>query len=128
MELTATIEANELAEMLVEVEYGLAQVKLLDTALPDLEIFDPSLVPVVKNTVSRWDMIKDIAKRLADRESLKLIGEIGGVEEVNLKVFEMTNKIVGEYRRGIIIRPAIVKLAGNKKQIIMKGIMKGLEG
>jgi len=64
---------------------------------------------------------------LADRESLKLIGEIGGVEEVNLKVFEMTNKIVGEYRRGIIIRPAIVKLAGNKKQIIMKGIMKGLE-
>jgi hypothetical protein len=127
LQLKATVEANELAEMLVQVEYGLAQVKLLDTALPDLEIFDPSLIPVVKNTVSRWDMIKDIVKRLADRESLKLIGEIGGVEEVNLKVFEMTGKIVGGYRRGTIVRPAIVKLGGNKKQIIMKGIMKGLE-
>ena len=127
LELTAAIEANELAELLVQVEYGLVHVKSLDTALTDLEVFDPSLVPVVKNTVSRWAIIKDIAKRLGDRESLKLVGEIGGLEDVNLKLFEMAEKVAGEYRRGTIIRPAIVKLGGNKNQIVMKGIMKGLE-
>ena len=127
LEILASLEADELAELLVEIEYGMVSVKQVKKALPDVEIFDASLVPVVKSIINRWSIVKDISTRLGDRESLKLIGKIGEVEEVNLKVFEMSEQRKDKWRRGTIVRPAIVKLSGNKKQIIRRGIMKGLE-
>jgi hypothetical protein len=126
-EVKSAIQSNQLADLLINLEYGLAKMKLLDAAVSDIEVFDPSLVPVLKSTVSQWSVIKEITHRLAELQSLKLVGEVDKVEAVDLKLFEMAESMVGECHYGTVTRPAIVKFEDNSNKVIMKGILKGIK-
>ena len=120
-------EAGDLGDLLLRLQEGGIAVDLAEAALDDLELFDPSLMPVIKDFANHWRMVSDIAEKMASKRSVKLVGSLGEKVEVDRKLFELAEEGDVQQRYGIVVRSAVVVSTKGKTQVIRKGIVKKRE-
>lgn len=88
-----------------------------------LEIFDPSLVPVLKGIVSQSAVVISSIEDLAKRRELDLFGAHGEEVEFSPKYFDPLGPLRGT--RVLVRRPAVVKKGSNGTMghVVKKGLV-----
>ncbi|OGQ55409.1 MAG: hypothetical protein A3J24_02085 [Deltaproteobacteria bacterium RIFCSPLOWO2_02_FULL_53_8] len=91
--------------------------------ITSLEIFDPSLVPVLKSFFSQSSVVISSIEDLAKRRELDLLGGVGEEMEFSPKYFDALGPLHGT--RVLVRRPAIVKKAssGTMGKVVKKGLV-----
>ncbi len=126
-DVAVKIESDYIGEMLLQAEQGQSAVSMAEGALDDLELFDPSLIPVIKDITHHWAIVREIAAKMAGNRSIKLIGESEEIVEIDRKLFELVEEASVSQRYGIVVRSAVVASIGGKTQAMKKGIVNIVE-
>jgi hypothetical protein len=116
-----------LGDLLLRVQEGGVAVQVAEEALDDLELFDPSLLPVIKDLANHWTIVSEIAKKMASKRSVNLMGKLGAKVDIDRKLFDVVDDSKVNRRYGTVIRSAVVMTIGGKTQVIKKGVVKILE-
>jgi hypothetical protein len=121
-------ESGDLGDLLLGMQEGRLAIEVAEDALDDLELFDPSLVPVVKDIVNHWMIVSDIAKKVAGKRLIRLVGELAESIEIDRTLFEVVSESGVNQRFGIVVRSAVVISESNRTQVIKKGVVRIIEG
>lgn len=120
----AKVESNDLGDLLLRIQQGELVIKRAEGALDDLELFDPGLIPVIKDMANHWAIVGEISERLASKRRIKLLGEPGDVINIDRKLFDVIEEDEVNHPGGIVVRPAVIESASNRPKVIKKGIVK----
>ena len=127
VEVSVKGESVELGDLLLSIHQGKISLQLVKNALDDLELFDPSLVPPIRDLANHWSIVTQIAENISSKRSINLVGSLGDKVRVDRKLYDVVdNNVVSQYY-GVVVRPAIVISSGNKPQVIKKGVVKIIE-
>lgn len=127
-EVSSKDESTKLGDLLLSAHQGRISLELVKDSLDDLELFDPSLVPAVRDFSNHWAILTDILENITSKRSISLVGTLGSKVRVDRKLFEMVNDAVADQGYGIVVRPAVTISTHNKTKVIKKGIVKLIEG
>lgn len=123
-ELTAKIESTDLGDLLLQIQQGRVAIKIAEEALDDLELFDPGLIPVIKDLANHWSIVGEITEKLARKRSIRLLGEVGETVDIDRKLFDVVEEGEVNHRSGTVVRPAVIESANPRSQVIKKGIVR----
>jgi hypothetical protein len=117
-------EAIDVGDLLLRVYEGTASFNAVNSSLDDLELFDPSLIPVINDVSNQWKIVSGLADSLANKRCVSLVGKSGQTVDVNRKLFEVAKGTGFDQRYGVVVRPAVVIVVDGKTQVIKKGVVK----
>lgn len=119
--LGAVEEALGLA--LIEARQFTAQGDVAHQLITSLEIFDPSLVPVLRRYVSQASSAISAIEDVAKRRELDLLGSVGEEIDFAPKYFDLLGALRGN--RVHVRRPAVVKRisSGAVGEVVKKGLV-----
>ena len=120
-------ESADVGELLQRLQEGQSTVNVLETAIDDLELFDPTLVPRVQDIANHWDIVSQIAEKLAKRHSVKLLGVPGEILDIDRKLFDVADETNVSQRKGTVVRSAIITSLDGKTRVIKKGVVRAKE-
>jgi len=126
-EVAAKGESTDLGDLLLRVQEGRMAVKIAEGALDDLELFDPGLIPVIKDLANHWAIVGEITKKMAHKRAVSLVGEVGTTIDIDRKLFDVVEEGEVNHRSGIVVRSAVVISIEGKTQVIKKGVVKTIE-
>jgi hypothetical protein len=125
--VSAKGEATDLGDLLLRVQQGQVAVKVAEETLDELELFDPSLIPIIKDLVNHWARVSEVTDKLARKRRVKLLGGLGETIDIDRKLFDVVEEGEINNRRGTVVRSAVIESANGRSQVIKKGIVKAKE-
>jgi hypothetical protein len=126
-EVAAKGDAADVGALLQGLREGRVAIGQIEAALDDLELFDPRLVPTIKNLVNQWTILDQVGEKIASRRSIRLVGELGRQVDIDHKLFDVVDETDINQRYGLVVRPAIVIVTNGKTKVIKKGVVR-IEG
>lgn len=120
-------EMADLGDLLLSIHQGKVSIQIANNALGDLELFDPSLVPVIKDLANHWVIVAEITEKITSKRSINLVGMLGRKVGFDRKFFDAADDSNQGQRYGNVVRPAIVMSSASKTKVIKKGIVKPIE-
>ncbi|WP_041714136.1 hypothetical protein [Paraglaciecola sp. T6c] len=117
-------ELSGVGDLLLRVYEGKASFNALNSSLDDLELFDPSLIPVINDVSNQWKIVSGLVYSLASKQFISLVGNLGQQVDVDRKLFEVAEGFSDDQRNGVVVRPAVLMVVNGKTQVIKKGIVK----
>jgi hypothetical protein len=116
--------ADEVANLMTQICDAEQSIAAADAAKNDLELFDPDLVPVVENISNHHRLLSETVKAIAERQGLKLVGEIGEKIDIDRTLFEVASEGDRGERRGTVVRPAVVTSDPGRTRVVRKGVVR----
>ena len=114
----------DVADLLLRVYEGNASFNVMNSSTDDLELFDPSLIPVINDVSNQWKIVSGLVYSLASKQLISLVGKSDQQVDVDRKLFEVVEASGAEQRYGLVVRPAVVIVVDGKTQVIKKGVVK----